>query len=220
MIRVAIADDHMVVRQGLRHILEADAALHLVGEAANAHEALNLVRGGNIDVLILDMSMPGRSGIELVTLVKSEMPKLPVLVLSMHNEEQYAARAIRAGAWAYLTKGCESDELIRAIKKLAHGQPYITASVAERLALEFGAQNLAAEPHKMLSDREFEIFKLLVEGVSITHIAERLCLSSKTVSTYKSRILQKMQLYTNADMIHYAIEHGLHDRRAKPRGGA
>jgi len=213
MIRVAIADDHMVVRQGLKQIFNTDAGFQLVGEAVDGHEALAMVRERPIDVLILDMSMPGRSGVELVSLVKAEKPRLPVLILSMHNEEQFAVRAIRAGAAGYLTKGCEADELVRAVKKLALGQPYITATVAERLALELGAADRSLEPHKLLSEREFQIFKAIVAGESIANIAERLSLSSKTVSTYKARILQKMQLDNSSALIHYAIEHGLSDPR-------
>ncbi|MBN9422168.1 MAG: DNA-binding response regulator [Candidatus Accumulibacter sp. 66-26] len=212
MIRVAIADDHTVVRQGLRHILETDPELKLVGEAANGHDTLKMVREKNIDVLTLDISMPGRSGLELIGLVKAEKPKLPVLVLSMHNEELFAVRTIKAGASGYLTKGCEAEELIGAIKKLAGGRPYITLGVAEHLALEFCAENHVVEPHKTLSDREFQIFKLIVEGHSIAAIADALSLSSKSVSTYKARMLQKMRLGSSADLIHYAIEHGLSSR--------
>lgn len=208
MIRIAIADDHMVVRQGLKQILSASAGFELAGEAANGHDVLKLVRAEAIDVLILDLSMPGRSGIELIAQIKAEKPKLPILVLSMHNEEQYAVRAIKAGAAGYLTKGSVSDELINAVKKLAKGGPYITPTVAERLALEVGEAKTLA-PHKLLSDREYQIFELIVAGKSVSDIAADLCISSKTVSTYKARILQKMQMTTNAALIHYAIEHGL-----------
>lgn len=212
MIRVAIADDHMVVRQGLKQILSADVDLQLVAEAANGHDALNMVRERDIDVLILDMSMPGRSGVELISLVKAEKPKLPILILSMYNEEQFAVRAIRAGASGYLTKGCESEELICAVRKLAKGQPFITPAVADRLALELGAAKRPAAPHQSLSDREFQIFKLIVDGCSIAKIAAALNLSSKTVSTYKLRVLEKMGMASSTDLVHYAIKHGLSDR--------
>lgn len=208
MIRVAIADDHMVVRQGLKQILNESAGFQLIGEAANGHEVMNLVREHEIDVLILDLSMPGRNGIELIARVKSEKPKLPVLVLSMHNEEQYAVRAIKAGAAGYLTKGSVSDELIAAVRKVSRGGPFITPSVAERLALELN-EATTVDCHKLLSDREYQIFEWLVDGKSVAEIAAELCISSKTVSTYKVRVLQKMQMSSTAALIHYAIEHHL-----------
>lgn len=212
MIRIAIADDHMVVRQGLKQILNECAGFQLAGEAANGHEVMTLVREENIDVLILDLSMPGRSGIELIAQIKSEKPKMPILVLSMHNEEQYAVRAIKAGAAGYLTKESVSNELVSAVSKVARGGPYITPSVAERLALEIAETSPLAR-HKLLSDREFQIFELIVAGKSVSDIAAELCISSKTVSTYKARVLQKMQMASSAALIHYAIEHGLTDPR-------
>lgn len=208
MIRVAIADDHLVVRQGVRKIFDDAAGYQVVGEAANAEDTLQLVREAKIDVLILDMSMPGRSGIELIKQIKAEKPKLPVLVLSMHGEEQYAVRAIKVGAAGYLTKESAAEELINAVNKVSMGSFYITPTVAERLALELNATH-DAEPHKLLSDREFEIFRMIVAGQKGCEIAAALSLSSKTVSTYKARILQKMQMGNSAELIHYAIEHGL-----------
>lgn len=208
MIRIAIADDHMLVRQGLRQVFGDAACFRIVGEATDAIGVMNLVRATPIDVLILDMSMPGRSGIELIKQVKSEFPKLPVLVLSMHHEAQYAVRAIKAGAAGYLTKGSAADELIGAVRKIAAGGPYITPTVAERLALELGeAANVA--PHRLLSDREYQIFQKMVAGASISVIADELCISAKTVSTYKARILQKMQMDSAAALVRYAIEQGL-----------
>lgn len=212
MIRVAIADDHAVVREGLKRIIGNEPRLELVGEAADGHSALKMLQAANIDVLILDMSMPGRSGIELINLIKRESPKVAILVLSMHSEEQFAVRAIRAGALGYLSKGCESEELVRAIEKVFAGQPYITATVAERLALEVRRPaNQSTEPHSLLSEREFQIFRLLVDGHGIGEIADKLSLNSRTVSTYKARVLEKMQLETTTDLVRYAIRHGLSD---------
>ncbi len=213
MIRVAIADDHTVVRQGLKHMIESDPELTLVGQAVDGLEVMALVRQTEMDVLILDVSMPGRSGIELLSMIKSERAKLPVLILSMHHEDQFAVRAIKAGALGYLTKGCETAEMIHAIKKISTGSPYITSAVAERLALEVGTLHSGDQLHKTLSDREFQIFKLLVDGLSVAGIAQSLCISNKTVSTYKTRILQKMNFSSTSDLIHYAIDHGLSNRR-------
>jgi len=212
MIRVAIADDHMVVRQGLKQILSEAEGFDVVGEATNGAETMKLVREQKIDVLILDMSMPGRSGIELIVQIKSELPRLPVLVLSMHAEEQYAVRAIKAGAAGYLTKDSIAGELCSAVRKVAKDGLYITPAVADRLALEVG-ETRSPKPHQLLSDREYEIFELLVDGKSVSDIAAQLCINSKTVSTYKARILQKMQLTSTAALVHYAIEHGISSPR-------
>lgn len=212
MIRIAIADDHMLVRQGLKQVFGTASQFVVVGEASDGNEVMDLIRSIPIDVLILDMSMPGRSGIELIKQVKSECPKLPVLVLSMHHEAQYAVRAIRAGAAGYLTKGSAADELIGAVRKIAAGGLFITPTVAERLAMEFGETTNVA-PHRLLSDREYQIFQKIVSGGSVSAIAEELCISSKTVSTYKARILQKMQMDSAAALIRYAVEQGL----AEPR---
>ena len=212
MIRIAIADDHMLVRQGLKQVFGDAGEFLVVGEAADGNEVADLLRTTAIDVLILDMSMPGRSGIELIKQVRLELPKLRILVLSMHNEAQYAVRAIKAGAAGYLTKGSAADELIGAVRKLAGGGFYITPSVAERLALELSEASSVA-PHRLLSDREYQIFQMIVAGTTISGIADALCISSKTVSTYKARILQKMQMDSTAALIHYAIEHGLSEAR-------
>jgi DNA-binding NarL/FixJ family response regulator len=212
MIRIALADDHMIVRQGLKQILGDEADLTVSGEAANGNDTLKLVRETAIDVLVLDMSMPGRSGIELIKLVKAEKPKLPILVLSMHKEEQYAVRAIKAGAAGYLTKESAADQLVSAIRKVAGGGVFITPTVAERMALDFGAPTDGAS-HTQLSDREYQIFEMIVAGANVTAIADALAVSVKTVSTHKARILQKMRMTSSAELIHYAIEHGLTDPR-------
>ena len=169
---------------------------------------LKLPRVDGLDVLLTDLSMPGRSGIELIKLVKSEKPKLAILVLSMHKEKQYAVRALKAGALGYLTKESAPQQLVSAIRKVAKGGAYISDEVAERLALEIKT-NHDAEPHSQLSDREFQIFSMIVAGVSISGIADELSLSIKTVSTHKTRILQKMNLSGTTDLIRYAIRHQL-----------
>lgn len=208
MTRVLIADDHALVRDGLKRILEGNDDLTVAGEAANGHDVLQALAAIPFDVLLLDLSMPGRSGIELIKLVKERMPKLPVLVLTMHEEEQYAVRAIRAGASGYLTKDTAAAQLVSAIRKVASGSLFINAAVAEQLALNVMPAS-GELPHTLLSDREFEVFHLLVAGKSVTAIARLLALSVKTVSTHKARVLQKMRLHSIAELARYAIEHNL-----------
>jgi DNA-binding NarL/FixJ family response regulator len=208
MIRIVIADDHTIMREGLKRILEGAEDIEVVGEAVDGFEALAHVRKGDFDLLMLDLSMPGRSGVELIKQIKDEMPKLPILVLTMHEEEQYAVRAIRAGARGYLTKESAGTQLVSAIKKVASGRPYISLEVAEQLAMD--AMTTSEDlPHKQLSDREFEVFSLLVNGKSITEIAELLHVSVKTVSTHKTRILNKMAMPSLADLVQYAVAHRL-----------
>ena len=191
MIRLVIADDHAIVREGLKRIVGALAGVEMVGEAADGTEVMREVREKEFDVLVLDLSMPGRSGMELIKLVKAEKPKLRILVLSMHQELQYAVRAIKSGASGYLTKESAPAELEHAIRKIAGGGAYVTAEVAEQLAL--GAMpGSQTNPHENLSDREFEVFRMLAAGVSVTDIAGRLKLSVKTVSTHKANLMQKM----------------------------
>jgi len=208
MIRILIADDHAIVRGGLKQLLSSETGLSVAGEAANGLEALKQIREQPFDVALMDMSMPGRSGIELIKQVKAEKPKLAVLVLSMHKEEQYAVRALKAGASGYLTKESAPDQLVAAIRKIAGGGVFISAGVAERLALELGGNHDAA-PHALLSSREYQIFRMIVSGTPIGGIANELSLSVKTVSTHKTRILQKMKMTSSAELIHYAIRHQL-----------
>lgn len=210
MIRVVLADDHTIVRTGLKEILADTGDIQVVGEATNGHEALARVRELDFDVLVLDISMPGRSGIELIRMVKAEKPRLRVLVLSMHSEEQYAVRALKAGASGYLTKESAADELVAAIRRLAAGGAYVSPETAERLALDLGPATTAA-PHTLLSDREYQVFEMIVAGRSVTQIAQLLSLSVKTVSTHKTRIMQKMGAANQADLIRYAIRHKLTD---------
>ena len=210
MIRVVVADDHAIVREGLKQLLAAAGDLQVVGEAADGHAVLKAVRDLELDVLLLDMSMPGKSGIELIKQVKDEKPKLRILVLTMHEEHQYAIRAIRAGASGYLTKESASRQLIEALRKVASGGAFISSEVAEQLAL--GAMPGATHaPHETLSDREFQIFRLIAEGKSISDIGDQLNLSVKTVSTHKANILQKMGMSGTAELIRYALSHKLID---------
>jgi DNA-binding NarL/FixJ family response regulator len=210
MIRVVLADDHTIVREGLKQLLSAAGDIQVLGEAQNGHEVMERVRGLDFDLLLLDMSMPGRSGIELIKQVRSEKPRLKILILSMHEENQYAVRAIRAGAAGYLTKESASRQLLEAIRKVASGGAFISAEVAQQLAL--GAMpDAQGPPHAALSDREYQIFLLIANGKSMSDIAAQLNLSVKTVSTHKTNILQKMNMATPAELIRYALTHRLLD---------
>ena len=208
MIRVLLADDHTIVREGLKQLLASAGDIEVAAEARDGHEALRHAREADLDVAVLDMSMPGKSGIELIKQVKAEKPRLRVLVLTMHEEHQYAVRAIRAGASGYLTKDSAAAQLVTAIRKVASGGAYISSAVAEQLALGAMPDSQAAR-HESLSDREFQVFRMLAEGKSVSDIAQRLNLSAKTVSTHKANLMQKMGLETTGDLIRYAIAHGL-----------
>jgi len=208
MIRVLIADDHTLVRDGLRHILESAHGFEVTGEAADSAGALALVRTHEAEVILLDLSMPGRSGLDMIKQIKDEKPALRILVLTMHAEEQYAVRAFKSGASGYLTKESAAAELVSAVTKLAVGGVYVSLTMAEKFALNLNAPQTAL-PHQQLSDREFDVFKRLVAGVSISEIANQLCVSSKTVSTYKTRVMEKLQISTEAALIRYAIKHRL-----------
>ena len=208
MIRLVIADDHAIVREGLKRIVSADAELFIEAEAADGNEVMQIVRERDFDVLVTDLSMPGRSGMELIKLAKAEKPKLRILVLSMHQEMQYAVRAIKSGASGYLTKESAPGELVQAIRKIAAGGAYISAEVAQQLAL--GAMPGGDKPaHETLSDREFEVFRQIVAGVSATDIATSLNLSVKTVSTHKANLMAKLGLHNQTELVRYAIRHGL-----------
>jgi DNA-binding NarL/FixJ family response regulator len=210
MIRIVVADDHTIVREGLKQLLAAAGDLQVVGEASDGGQVIECVRSLDFDLLLLDMSMPGRSGIDLIKLVRAEKPRLRILILSMHEESQYAVRAIRAGAAGYLTKESASRQLVDAIRKVAGGGAFISAEVAQQLAL--GAMpDVQGPPHSALSDREFQIFRMIADGLAVSDIAERLNLSVKTVSTHKSNILHKMGMTTQAELIRYAITHRLVD---------
>jgi len=203
MTRILLADDHKIVRDGLRRILAAQADLEVAGEAANGDEALALVKANEYDVAVLDMSMPGLSGIDLIKRLRIERPKLRLLVLSMHGEDQYAARALKAGASGYLTKDSAAELLVGALRKIAGGGVHIgEAAAASLVATERSS-------HRKLSDREFEVLRLLVAGRSPTDVAGQLHLSVKTVSTHKTRMLEKLGLRTTADLVRYALENKL-----------
>jgi len=210
MIRIVVADDHTIVREGLKQLLSVPEDLSVVGEARDGHQVMQMVRETDFEVLLLDMSMPGKSGIELIKQVRGEKPKLRILVLSMHEERQYAVRAIKAGASGYLTKESASAQLVSAIRKVAAGGAFISTEVAEQLALGAMPQT-EGPPHSALSDREYQVFQQLAAGTSVSDIATQLNLSVKTVSTHKARLMQKMGLNNQADLIRYAIGHKLTD---------
>ena len=203
MIRVLLADDHKIVRDGLKRILATTVDLQVAGEAADGDALLALVKAADYDVAVLDLSMPGLAGIALIKRLKLEKPKLRILVLSMHGEQQYAARALKGGASGYLNKDSAAELLVGAIRKIAAGGVHITEAAAASL--------VAAEksPHEALSDREFEVLRLLVDGLGPTEIGERLHLSVKTVSTHKTRILEKLNLGSTAELVRYALENKL-----------
>lgn len=209
MIRILIADDHGILRAGLKHILSDCSDIEVAGEACDGHETLAQVRSGTWDTLVLDLSMPGRSGIDLIKQIKGEFPKLPILILSMHKEDIYAVRTLKAGASGYLCKDNAETQLADAIRKVASGGLFINSSVAEKLTREMLSGGQEAAPHTRLTDREYQIFFLVVRGQGVTHIARQLNLSVKTVSTHKASILSKMNLNNTADLIHYAIRHQL-----------
>jgi DNA-binding NarL/FixJ family response regulator len=210
MIRILAVDDHAVVRDGLRRIFEEAPGETAFGEASNAQEALSLVREGNWDAVVLDISLGGRNGLELLKELKQIRPKLPVLILSMHSEEQYALRAFKAGAAGYLTKDSSRAELVNAVNKVIEGRRYVSPSLAEKMV--FDIQRGTDSPlHESLSDREFEVMRLIASGKTVGEIAEILSLSDKTISTYRARLLEKMEMRTNAELTHYAIKNKLVD---------
>ncbi|HEX8011304.1 MAG TPA: response regulator transcription factor [Casimicrobiaceae bacterium] len=210
MIRVVIADDHTLVREGLKQLLSAAGGIEVVGEASEGHEVLKAAREKEFDVLLLDLSMPGKSGMELIKQIKAEKPRLRILVLSMHQEHQYAVRAIKAGASGYLTKDSASTQLVSAIGKVAGGGAFISAEVAEQLALN-AMPHAEGPPHTTLSDREYQVFRMLVSGRAVSEIADELNLSVKTVSTHKARLMEKMGIDNQAELVRYAIRHRLVD---------
>lgn len=207
MTRIIIADDHNIVRQGLRQILALAPDIEVVGEAANGQEVLAMIAQLECELLLLDMTMPGLSGVELIKRIKQGERPLAVLVLSMHNEGQLVSRALKAGAVGYITKDSDPETLVAAIRKVARGGKYIDPTLVDEMVFNLGMDRRM--PHERLSDREFQIYQLLVGGKSVTSIAESLCLSSKTISTHKLRLMQKMQLNSIAELTRYAMEHRL-----------
>ena len=209
-IKVIIADDHAILRAGLKQVLAETDDIEVIAEAQTANEAIKFCRDSEANVLLLDISLPDRSGIEALKYIKKENPKIAVLMLSMHREDQYAVRALKAGASGYLCKQSASAELVNAIHTIAKGKKYITSSVAEILANQIG-DNSEKAPHETLSDREFQTLTLIASGLSVGEIAKKLSLSVKTVSMYRTRLLEKMQLKHNAELTHYAIKNNLVD---------
>lgn len=206
--KLLIVDDHAVVRAGLKQILSAISPQPVIGEADNAQSALDQLKEASWDMLLLDISLPDINGINLLKVIKSEWPDLPVLILSIFPEDQYAIRAIKSGANGYMTKESAPEELIHAIKKVAKGGRYITADLAEKLA--FALDDISDKhSHEALSDREYEVMCLIASGNTVSHIARQLNLSVKTVSTYRTRVLAKLKLANNAELTHYAIKQGL-----------
>lgn len=208
MTRILIADDHAILRKGLRRILTEINEGYDIDEASNGYEVIEKIRERDYDLILLDISMPGLSGLDALKQIKAENPKLPVLILTMHPEEQYALRSLKAGASGYLTKESVPDELMNAIRKILRGGKYISNSLAERLAFAID-EKTEKQPHELLSDREYQVFCLIASGKGLTEIAEEMALSVKTVSTYRSRILEKMKMKSNAELIHYAIKNKL-----------
>ncbi len=210
MINILIADDHTIVRKGLKQILAETPDMVVADEASNGFEVMEKIRKNHFDVLLLDISMPGKSGLDILKELKAESPKLPVLVLSMYPEEQYAIRVLRAGAAGYLTKESAPDELVVAMRKVAQGKKYVSPSLAEKLALDL-EMDTTKPLHETLSDREYQVLCMIASGKTVGEIAEGLSLSAKTVSTYRARILEKMNMKNNSELTHYAIQNKLVD---------
>lgn len=208
MIRILIADDHAIVRQGLARILEKGGEMKVVAEVDNGISALKWLCDHECDVALIDISMPGMNGIDLLKQLHEKKPALPVLVVSIYSEDQYAVRLIKAGASGYLTKGCSPATLLKAVSRVVSGKKYISSAVAEMLANEAGAPE-EKRPHEILSDREYQIFLLLASAKTVTEIADNLALSGKTISTYRSRVLEKMHLRNNAELMRYAVDNHL-----------
>ena len=208
MIKVLIADDHTIVRHGLKQILVADPLIDVCCEAQNGNEVIDFVRQRAVDVVVMDITMPGRNGLETLKDLKRIKPELPVIILSMHPQDQYAVRVLKAGASGYITKESAPEELVAAIKKAYQGHKHISPDVAELLVM-YIERGSSEEPHKKLSDREFEVLVMIGQGKSLTEISDALFLSVKTVSTYRSRILEKTGLPNNAAITRYCVQHGL-----------
>ncbi|MFC1563970.1 response regulator [candidate division KSB1 bacterium] len=208
MIRVLIADDHSIVREGLKQIVSGTSEIEVKGEAGTGQEVLDMISGADFDVVLLDISMPGRGGLEVLDELKRMQPSVPVLVLSMHPEEQYAVRVLRSGAAGYLTKESAPNELIGAIRKVADGGKYVSSTLADKLA-SLIETDYERKPHETLSNREFQTLCLIASGKTISQIAEELSLSVKTISTYRERILLKMDLKSNSELTYYAIKNNL-----------
>ncbi|MDP4149357.1 MAG: response regulator transcription factor [Bacteroidota bacterium] len=207
--RILIADDHALIREGLKHILLEEFPAAFIAEAPDAESVLKMMISGDWDVIICDLSMPGRSGLDVVLHVKQNFPKIPVLILSIHPEEQYAIRAIKTGAAGYLSKDAAAEELVKAVRRVLLGRKYVSPQIADKLADELDQDRVSREPHEVLSQREFDVFLLLSAGYSVSEISGRLVLSTTTVSTYRGRIMGKMKMRSNADLTRYALDYKL-----------
>src|SRR5262247_1194552 len=210
MIKICVVDDHAVVREGLKRIIAENPGMAVTAEAGDGHEALKVIQTEPCDVVLLDLTMPNRSGLDVLKQLHSESPRLPVLVLSMHSEDQYAVRVLRAGAAGYLTKESAPVKLIQAIRKVVRGGKYVSPTLAERLVYDLNGDSTKA-PHEILSDREYQVLCMISSGKTVTIIAEELGLSVKTISTYRVRILEKLNMRNNAELTRYAIKGGLVD---------
>ncbi len=208
-IKIFISDDHLLIREGLKKLLQHETDMKIVGEANNPEDTINFITNNEADILILDINLPGMSGLDILKQLKLFKPALHVLILSMYPEEQFAERTLKAGASGYLTKETATDELIKAIRKVAKGGKYISPQLAEKLI--FKKESEYEHPHQSLSDREFQVLKLMAKGKSQIDIADELNLSTSTINTYRSRILQKLSLKTNAELIYYALQNNLTD---------
>lgn len=208
MIRIVIVDDHAIVRAGLRQYFSEQVDLRVTGEAATGREAMELMRGGDVDVMVMDLSMPDQSGVDTLAAIKARQPDLPVLILSGYPEAHYATTLLKQGASGYLNKECDPEEIVKAIRTVFRGRKYITPAVAELLAEGLGG-DLNKLPHEQLSEREFQVFLRLAKGETIGHMADSMALSVKTVSTYRTRVMEKMRLSSNSDLTYYALKNGL-----------
>lgn len=208
MIKVLIADDHPIVRQGLKQILLEESDMAVTGEADNSREVLELVNKRDFDIIVLDITMPGRGGIDVLKELKLRRPNLPIFILSMYPEDRYALRALKAGASGYMTKESAPEELVKAIRQIVKGKTYISPALAEQLALSLRTET-AKLPHETLSDREYQVMLMIASGKTPSEIAKELFLSIKTISTYRAHILEKMNLKNNAELIRYALENNL-----------
>jgi DNA-binding NarL/FixJ family response regulator len=210
MIKILIADDHAIVREGLKQILSESPDLIVIAEASSGQEVLEKISKSDLDLVVLDIAMPGRGGLDILKEIKTQRPRLPVLMLSMYPEEQYAIRVLKSGASGYLTKESAPSELVMAIRQISQGKKYISPSLAEKLAIDLEI-NPDKMPHEILSDREYQVMCMIASGKTLKEIADGLSLSIKTISTYRSRILEKMNMRTNAEVTHYAIKNNLVD---------
>jgi two-component system invasion response regulator UvrY len=209
MIRIAIIDDHAIVRAGLKQFFSEQVDLTVVAEASNGRDAIDIVRKGQVDVILMDLSMPDQSGVDALAAIKARAPDLPVLILSGFPEEHYATTLLRQGASGYLNKDCDPEEIVKAIRTVYRGRKYITAGVAELLADGLGGGSADRPAHEQLSEREFQVFLRLAKGETIGHMANSMSLSVKTVSTYRTRVMEKMKLESNSDLTYYALKNGL-----------